>query len=130
MSEFKPVVHYVNSLSVILEVDLRREKELASSSAVNQFVKDPNTVVYYGKLHAEVTMLDIGLRVTMDPREGNSKNGNWKNAQWARRTAVDALAADLSEDLLTQILKISHEEGRKIGMAQKAIEIRNALGIK
>ena len=117
---FKPKV---NGEYRHIEVDLRRNDE--SGSAVNQFVDDPNTEVYYGKIHARVTFFDLELRIIMDPAPGN-----WKDAEWARGAAFTKLKEDLSPELFGEILECMHERGRVRGSEQTRAVIREALGIK
>ena len=109
-----------------VEVDLCSEEvRKRGGSAVNQYVKTPrNTEVYFGNLHARVTMFDVGICVVMDPRPGE-----WHDGTWARGAAIAALTSAMSENVLARLLSYSFEKGRRTRVVEAKSEIRKALGV-
>lgn len=85
------------------------------------------TCVFYGGLHADVEMFDLGLQVRMDA----DREGNWSNEEWARDRAKKALAKALSNscEALMALIKAKHAAGVKEGKETARREIRESLGI-
>lgn len=102
-------------------VDLTTKE--AAGTSINQFVDDPNTVVYYGH-RVSVTFEEIGLRVEMDPYKGS-----WKDAAWAREQAWKAMLEKLTVEALSQILTTVRKRGEIVGAKLQRAKIRDALGI-
>ena len=95
-----------------VEVDLCSEEvRKRGGSAVNQYVKTPrNTEVYFGNLHARVTMFDVGICVVMDPRPGE-----WHDGTWARGAAIAALtsAAHLCDQVSREATRAAERKAAK-----------------
>lgn len=100
-------------------------KPSGGTTAVNQHVADPHTVVYYGDLHARVFMQDIGVEVTMDPVPGE-----WQNASWARSTAWEAVLGELTAAALEELLLTCVTIGRDKGIRSAQKRMRKALGLQ
>lgn len=100
------------------------QTESHGNSAHNQGVKDPNTEVYFGELHARVTFKDLNIEVTMNPIAGD-----WKDAKWARTTAWKAVCQRLTPDAFEKILKAARELGHQEGVDAAQLKIRKAIGV-
>lgn len=104
-----------------VEMDFTTPGGRWGNSAVKQLLEpaDPNTEVCFGGLHAQVTMVDLKLRVTMDPVDGN-----WTFPTWARAQAAAAIQRHLSLATLQELLA-----GVRKGVAFAQKRMREALGV-
>jgi hypothetical protein len=104
----------------VINIDLKKERK--SGTAANQFVKEPNTEVYYGRIHARVTMFDIGIAVEMDPYKGD-----WKDGAWAREQALNALKENLTPEILQKMLQVYAKAAKKAGRNEMRKSIKELM---
>jgi len=106
----------------VLEVDVQTRRD-GNSAILVADVGD--TRVYFGRLHAQVLLRDIGVLVTMNPDEGE-----WQNPGWARARAMDVIQApDLLPLVLIELVKLHTEMGRKAGRKELSRELRTLIGV-
>lgn len=111
-----------NTFRQLLEVDVQTRKDGASATVV---ARSDNTEVSFGPLHAEVTLLDLKIRVTMNPDEGE-----WEDAAWAREIAIGAISAPQVFPLVLVALVQLHDDlGRRAGREELQREMRALLGV-
>ncbi len=104
----------------LLTVDVQTEKRGNSSAIV---CREEDTEVSYGGLHAKVMLLDLNIRVVMNPDEGD-----WKSADWARARALEVLSRSCVK-VLSQYAKARRAQGYREGVNDARRQMRAALGI-
>ena len=110
-----------NTFQKRLEVDVQTRKEGAGATLV---ARSDNTEVSFGPLHAEVTLLDLKIRVTMNPDEGE-----WGNLAWARARAMAVISApEVLLLVLAALVKLYDELGRRAGRKELQGELKTLLG--
>ena len=108
-----------------IEIDLRSpETRAIGGTAINQFVDDPQTVVYYGPMYASVRMLDFGIEIKMNPHDGN-----WTDAEWAREETWMSVREKLSLIGLSKLMDAAFTRGKKAGIKESRDAMCNALGL-
>lgn len=111
-----------NTFRQLLEVDVQTRKDGASAGVI---ARSDNTEVSFGPLHAEVTLLDLKIRVTMNPDEGE-----WGDLAWARARAMATIGAPQVFPLVVVALAGLHNElGRRAGREGLQRELRTLIGI-
>ena len=112
-----------------VRIDLTTAKGRRGNGAVNQFVdqeKFPGIEVYYGGLHASVHLKGPGIRITMDPYDGD-----WRDGAWAREQAWQAVAKCLTPSrILDLVVVAATERGKMLGVERAQADMRDALGIR
>ena len=112
-----------NTFQRLLEVDVQTRKDGASATLI---ARSDDTEVSFGPLHAEVTLLDLKIRVTMNPDECN-----WENLAWARERAMAVISAPQVFPLVVTALVGLHDKlGREAGRKELQGELRALLEIK
>lgn len=112
-----------NTFRNLLEVDVLTQRHGGSAIVV---ARSDETEVSFGSLHAEVTLLDLKIRVTMNPDEGE-----WENLAWARERAMTVISAPQVFPLvLVALVQLHGELGRLAGREERQREMRRLLGIE
>ena len=107
----------------LLCIDVKTKS--SGGSATNQYVDDPNTEVYYGNLHACVTLKDVGIEVIMDPDPGE-----WSDAAWARARAWKVVCERLTPTAFAECLGAARAQGQAEGAERARFLVREALGLE
>ena len=111
-----------NTFQRRLEVDVQTRKDGASATLI---ARSDDTEVSFGTLHAEVTLLDLKIRVTMNPDEGE-----WGNLAWARARAMAAIGEPLVFPLvLAGLVELHDKLGRQLGRKDLQMKLRALLGV-
>ncbi len=111
-----------NTFRQLLEVDVQTRKDGASATLV---ARSDDTEVSFGLLHAEVTLLDLKIRVTMNPDEGN-----WGNLLWAREIAMSTIGnPQVFPLVLAGLVELHDKLGRQAGREELQRELRTLLGV-
>jgi len=94
--------------SGFLEIDMQTRRDGNSSVVV---AKDDLTKVCWGALHAQVTLYDLCVQVTMNPDEGE-----WRNLEWARHRALSvAFAPETVVEVVSSMCALNRIIGRREG---------------
>lgn len=91
-----------------LTINLRTDD---NGGSAYKLLDTQNTEVYYGTLHARVTLKDLGIEVEMDPMKGS-----WDYEKWARAKTFEAITPHVQEwlpKLLALHLALGVTEGRR-----------------
>ncbi len=105
-----------------IEVDVQTRH--VGGTAVN-VAGDESMDVYYGPLHASVTLRDLGVRVTMDPIDGN-----WRDVGWARQKALEVLRdPEHFQEILVALITLHRHAGEAAGRDKLQSELAALLGI-
>ena len=111
-----------NTFQQRLEIDVQTQKDGGSAAVI---ARSDETEVSFGSLHAEVTLLDLKIRVTMNPDEGE-----WENLAWARKRAMAVISAPLVFPLvLTALVELYDKLGREAGRNALQRELRTLIGV-
>lgn len=111
-----------NTFRQLLEVDVQTRKDGASATLV---ARSDNTEVSFGPLHAEVTLLDLKIRVTMNPDEGE-----WGRLAWARGRAMVAISEpQVFLLVLAGLVELHDKLGRQAGREELQRELKTLIGI-
>lgn len=105
-----------------VDVQTRRDGDTAKKIAW-----DDDTEVFFGGLHAEVTLLDLRIRVIMDPDGTAAK---WKDLKNARAQAMAVLCRPHVTPLfIAALAKLHFELGQQSGERKLQFELRHLLGV-
>lgn len=105
----------------ICTVDVQERRDGNSAVVV---LRTDDTEVYFGGLHASVFLIDLRVRVIMDPDDGD-----WGNRDWARAKAIAVLGRpDELEQLLLAMAGANRDLGRREGRRALQQDLHKLLG--
>lgn len=106
----------------IVDVQTRRDGNSAMKIAW-----DDSTEVVFGGLYAQVSLLDLRMRVIMNP---TGTVAQWKNIKWAREQAMATICRpDVAPLVITAMARFHFELGERSGRKTLQHELRKTLGI-
>lgn len=103
---------------VTINVQTRSE----GCSATKVFQND-SIEVYFGGLYTQVTLLDLGIRIIMNPDKGE-----WRDPDWARARAMSVIVEN-APNVMIELAKLHREIGRKEGKQELRSALKNLLQV-
>jgi hypothetical protein len=108
--------------SGFLKVDVQTRIDGNSSVWV---AEDGVTKVFFGGLHAGVTLKDLRIEVIMNPDKGD-----WSDPKWARRKALETiLDPEFADKVLCELCDHNRHLGKIDGRKQLQFELAELLGV-